>query len=392
MGDLASRFEGLVSREQWAGALGGKADRADVEVAVSSLRDDLLEFEHQKLRAHRDEAAALRAELKRHGEEMGALRDEQRALAARARDDSDTAAAALRAFNANFDGALAEVRRQMAATEEAAASASGGAKGGVDSLWDALQDKADREEMRHFLEMKADVVQVNEALAQKANIAAVNSALERVESSKAAAAASRAELSDKANTRDVCALVDTKASVDDVNRVLSEVNAELEARATVDDLRRVVRDQAAVNASLCAESAVARWIWKSGRTKAGNAVPWNVQAVNTDPANFLWEKDKATLVTVAPGLYEVTFGFFTHKKPSVSLLVNGEPVLAAVNSASYVVHHSSGRLTSAVGRHPAGNVTGLTLLDFLALPAKARIAITYAGEERGEGFLSLKKL
>jgi hypothetical protein len=34
----------------------------------------------------------------------------------------------------------------------------------------------------------------------------------------------------------------------------------------------------------------------------------------------------------------------------VQLLVNGEPVLSAVNSASYVIHHSAGRLT-AVGAH-----------------------------------------
>ena len=90
------------------------------------------------------------------------------------------------------------------------------------------------------------------------------------------------------------------------------------------------------------------------------------------------------------GLYEVTFGFFCRKKPSVQLLVNDEPVLAAVNTASYVVHHSSGRLTSS-GRHPAGNITGLTLIDFLSLPADARVALTYKGEG-GEGFLSLKKL
>ena len=77
-----------------------------------------------------------------------------------------------------------------------------------------------------------------------------------------------------------------------------------------------------------------------------------------------------------PGLYEVTFGFFARRKPAIRLLVDGEPVLAAVNSASYVTHHSSGRLTSAT-RHPAGNVTGLTLIDFLALPAKAKIAVVY---------------
>jgi hypothetical protein len=45
-----------------------------------------------------------------------------------------------------------------------------------------------------------------------------------------------------------------------------------------------------------------------------------------------------------------------------------------------------------VNRISAGNVTGLTLIDFLALPPRARVAITYSGEEIGEGFLSLKKL
>ena len=120
-------------------------------------------------------------------------------------------------------------------------------------------------------------------------------------------------------------------------------------------------------------------------------MPWNVESVNTDPQNFRWEPDRAAIHTVAPGLYEVTFGFFTKKKPAVQLLVNGEPVLAAVNSASYVLHHSSGRLTS-VGRHPAGNITGLTLIDFIALPPRAKISVTYSGETGGEGFISLKKL
>ena len=116
-----------------------------------------------------------------------------------------------------------------------------------------------------------------------------------------------------------------------------------------------------------------------------------LQNINTNPENFVWEKDRCAITTVAPGLYEVTFGFFTRKKPSVQLLVNGEPVLSAVNSASYAVHHSSGRL-AAVGPHPAGNVTGLTLIDYLALPPKARISCSYQGEEGGEGFLGLRKL
>ena len=203
--------------------------------------------------------------------------------------------------------------------------------------------------------------------------------------------ATKDEIRAKADMRDVVSLVDEKVGLDEVNRAFADVSKALEDKASVAALEASIREQGVVNRGLSAESSVGRWIWKSGACKSGGAVPWNVESVNTDPQNFRWAPDKAVIQTVAPGLYEVTFGFFTRKKPAVQLLVNGDPVLAAVNSASYVLHHSSGRLTS-VGRHPAGNVTGLTLIDFIALPPKAKIAVTSAGERGGEGFLSLKKL
>jgi len=72
-------------------------------------------------------------------------------------------------------------------------------------------------------------------------------------------------------------------------------------------------------------------------------------------------------------------------------MVNGEPILSAVNNASYVIHHSSGRLKSVPG-HSSGNITGLTLIDFVALPQRARISLTYVGDNTAEGFLSLRRL
>ena len=75
-------------------------------------------------------------------------------------------------------------------------------------------------------------------------------------------------------------------------------------------------------------------------------------------------------------MYEITFGFFAKKKPNIQVLINGNPVLSAINNSSYVLHHSSGRLAT-IGEHPSGNVTGLTCIDFLALPPRARIAMTY---------------
>lgn len=43
-------------------------------------------------------------------------------------------------------------------------------------------------------------------------------------------------------------------------------------------------------------------------------------------------------------------------------------------------------------KHSAGNVTGLTLNEFVAMPARARISVAYEGESAGEGFLCLRKL
>ena len=100
---------------------------------------------------------------------------------------------------------------------------------------------------------------------------------------------------------------------------------------------------------------------------------------------------QVSIMVVEAGLYEATLGLYSRRRPTVQLLVNGEAVLSAVNSGSYVTHHSSGRLT-AVGGHSAGNVTGLTLIDFLALPAEAYLTLTYQCEDKGQGFMSLRKL
>jgi hypothetical protein len=39
-----------------------------------------------------------------------------------------------------------------------------------------------------------------------------------------------------------------------------------------------------------------------------------------------------------------------------------------------------------------GNITGLTLFDFIAIPPRARLSLCYTGEGAGEGFFGLRKL
>jgi hypothetical protein len=149
-----------------------------------------------------------------------------------------------------------------------------------------------------------------------------------------------------------------------------------------------MEEQKMVNEILCAENCTGRWLWKSGEIGLGSAVPWEIQTTNTCPENFIWEKGRTSVVTVAPGLYEVTLAFYSEKKPTAQLVVNGEPMLSFESSAKL---QSSSAMDVSM-RINQGNITGLSLIDFLSLPARARISITYIGDLNAEGFLGLRKL
>lgn len=87
-------------------------------------------------------------------------------------------------------------------------------------------------------------------------------------------------------------MLDTKANTDDINKVVVDVCKELDQKALAADLRHALKEQALINAGLCADMSFGRWLWKSGKTKAGRTVPWNVQTINSDPDNYAWDKDK----------------------------------------------------------------------------------------------------
>lgn len=48
--------------------------------------------------------------------------------------------------------------------------------------------------------------------------------------------------------------------------------------------------------------------------------------MNTLADNFLWDKDKTSILTMASGMYELVLCFFCRSKPIVTLIVNGENI------------------------------------------------------------------
>ena len=122
----------------------------------------------------------------------------------------------------------------------------------------------------------------------------------------------------KSNIKDVCALLDMKANTEEVNKALDEIHEEVDKSVvTKTELNDALQEQSGINEALCAENCSARWLWKSGELQNGFAIPWEIQTINTCPENFLWDEDKSLILTVAPGLYEINFGFFSAKQPTI---------------------------------------------------------------------------
>lgn len=59
-------------------------------------------------------------------------------------------------------------------------------------------------------------------------------------------------------------------------------------------------------------------------------MPWSVQAVNTNPELLVWSPEHSTVITVlTPGLWNLTFGFFSRSRPAVVQVRVGDLTLCA---------------------------------------------------------------
>ena len=199
------------------------------------------------------------------------------------------------------------------------------------------------------------------------------------------------DMNSKADLKNILEILKNKIDKEKYQELINELKQDLASKTPLLDFSSAMDNQAIINDTLCNENNIGRWLWKSGKVKNNLSIPWEVQVINTSNDNFLWEKDKSIIGIKEGGLYEIKMGFFADKKPMIQILVNGEVVISAINSNSYVIHQSPGGRMKGTGKTSFGNVTGLTLIDFILLPDNAKLSVSYTGE-KGIGFLWIKKL
>jgi hypothetical protein len=62
--------------------------------------------------------------------------------------------------------------------------------------------------------------------------------------------------------------------------------------------------------------------------QGGGAVPWEVEALNSDPTLFGYQPGRPAITLALPGLYHMTFGFFARKRPLVQVRGEGSWIVA----------------------------------------------------------------
>ena len=197
------------------------------------------------------------------------------------------------------------------------------------------------------------------------------------------------DLLSKADINEVNNLLRNKVNIEDINQSLNNIKNDINLKVNNMDFNNAMNNQALINDIICNENQVGRWLWKTGKVKGGYTVPWDTQSVNTSPDNYIWEKDKTIITVTKGGIYQVSLGFYSNKKPNVQIIVNSEMIISANNNYNNNGNKNNNYNTN--NNKKIKKMTGLSLIDFIILQDNSKIAVTYNGEE-GFGFIGLKKL
>ena len=82
----------------------------------------------------------------------------------------------------------------------------------------------------------------------------------------------RKELGLKVSFSELAEALETKVTIDDVNKSIEELYLQIEKKVNIEEYEIHVTGQNVINEALCAENRLARWVWKSGDLINGNVV------------------------------------------------------------------------------------------------------------------------
>lgn len=160
-------------------------------------------------------------------------------------------------------------------------------------------------------------------------------------------------LAHKSDLVNIYSVLDQKADIESVNKLIAEIHEELDELPEKEQLDSIF---IAAEKHIPVLLTKALWLWKSGKTVKG-IIPWEVECFNHMPQCFTFGKTNSEVIIREEGLYEFSFGFFSRKKATVDVYLNGEVAISTRESrmndasAKFENRHSSGYAVGNVIRN-----------------------------------------
>ena len=276
----------------------------------------------------------------------------------------------------------------------------------IDNL---LKNKVDKKQLNQLLESKVNRIEIEnmkisyEKISQEyINKIDYNKFDSFVNETKLTLDALKEDLTLKPNIKEILNYIKNKCDIDDVNKALIDIHNELDNKLSLDYYNNAMNNQNEINKALIKENCIGKWKWLSGELINGYGIPWEEQCINTQPENFIWEKDNISIKVNDKGIYIISLGIFSKEKSELQLIINGEVVLNKIipkniNENNEEQNENYGFIMEDKEMNILRDnisITGLTINDFFLIGEKSRITISYKGETNNKvkGFLSLKKI
>ena len=181
-------------------------------------------------------------------------------------------------------------------------------------------------------------------------------------------------------------LLKPKSDIGEINKIVNKLNEKINEKVSINTFNPFLELQNSINNLYLNDNSFGRWIWKSGKLKSGKIIPFENQYSNTFSDNFLWEKDKGSIMISKGGFYNIIIGIFNKgKKAVIHVLVNGENIITK-NEDNYIL--------GCERKNFNFDVSSITVNQFIFIPDKTRISIIYECDDNQSlsGFLELRAL
>ena len=181
-------------------------------------------------------------------------------------------------------------------------------------------------------------------------------------------------------------LLKPKSDIGEINKIVNKLNEKINEKVSINTFNPFLELQNSINNLYLNDNSFGRWIWKSGKLKSGKIIPFENQYSNTFSDNFLWEKDKGSIMISKGGFYNIIIGIFNKgKKAVIHVLVNGENIVTK-NEDNYIL--------GCERKNFNFDVSSITVNQFIFIPDKTRISIIYECDDNQSlsGFLELRAL